>query len=67
MTFQIMPRSFSIDNLARDPKSTQAILGHSRLDMTANVYAPIAGIEGFAELLSSRWLRLGLSPTKTVQ
>lgn len=66
ITFQIMRRSFSTDNLARDPKSTQAIMGHAKLDMTANVYAQPQEAK-VAELLDNRWLRLGLSPTKSVQ
>lgn len=66
VTFQIMRRSFSTDNLARDPKSTQAIMGHAKLDMTVNVYAQSQESK-VAELLNSRWLRLGLSQTKAVQ
>lgn len=67
ITFQIMRRSFSTDNLARDPKATQAIMGHAKLDMTANVYAQSQESK-ITELLDSRWLRLGLGPTtKSVQ
>jgi len=62
VTFQIMRRSFSTDNLARDPKSTQAILGHAHLDMTANVYAQSQESK-ISELLNNRWQRLGLGAT----
>ena len=66
VTFQIMRRSFSTDNLARDPQSTQAIMGHARLDMTANIYAQSQESK-VLELLNSRWQRLGLGVTKSVQ
>lgn len=66
ITFQIMRRSFSTDNLARDPKSTQAIMGHAKLDMTANVYARSQESK-ITELLDSRWLRLGFGPMKSAQ
>lgn len=48
------------------PKSTQAVMSHARLDLTANVYAQSQESK-IAELLASRWLRQGLRPTKGVQ
>jgi integrase len=61
-----MRRSFSTSNLAGDPKSVQAILGHAKLDMTANVYAQ-AEQSKISKLLEDRWVRLGLGTTKRVQ
>ena len=66
VTFQIMRRSFSTDNLARDPKSVQAIMGHSKVDITATVYAQSQQAK-MAELLDERWTRMGLGATKGVQ
>jgi integrase len=66
ITFQIMRRSFSTSNLARDPKSVQAILGHAKLDMTVNTYAQ-ARHSAITELLDEHWKRLGLAATKGVQ
>lgn len=60
VTFQIMRRSFSTENLERDPKSVQAIMGHARLDVTANIYAQ-AQLKKMAKLLDDRWASLGLT------
>jgi integrase len=64
VTFQIMRRSFSTDNLARDPKSVQAIMGHSKPDMTANIYAQSQEHHMIA-LLNERWMRLGLAKVES--
>jgi integrase len=61
-----MRRSFSTINLARDPKATQAIMGHAKLDMTANVYAQSLESK-VIELLDRRWLTLGFGQIKSVQ
>jgi integrase len=66
ITFQIMRRSFSTHNLARDPKSVQAILGHSKPDISATIYAQ-SQEKQMAALLNERWLLLGLSSTGKVQ
>ena len=66
VTFQIMRRSFSTDNLAHDPKATQAIMGHAKLDVTANIYAQ-AQLSKITELLDQRWMKLGLGASKSVQ
>jgi len=44
----------------------QAIMGHSKVDITANVYAQSQQAK-MAELLDDRWTRLGLGATKGVQ
>ena len=66
LTFQIMRRTFSTHELKGDPKSTQAIMGHAKLDMTTNIYAQAQQSE-MAKLLDSRWQRLGLGVTTGVQ
>jgi integrase len=66
VTFQILRRSFSTENLARDPKSVQAIMGHSKPDITASVYAQ-SQLSKMTELLDERWKRLGLGATNGVQ
>jgi len=60
LTFQIMRRTFSTEELERDPKSVQAIMGHTKPDMTASIYAQSQEKQVTA-LLNERWMRLGLS------
>ena len=66
VNFQIMRRTFSTEELARDPKSVQAIMGHGTADMTANTYAQ-SQEKHMTALLNERWLRLGLGETRKVQ
>ena len=66
VTFQILRRSFSTENLASDPKSVQAIMGHAKPDMTANIYAQSVE-KKVRTLLSDQWTRLGLGGTDGVQ
>jgi integrase len=66
ITFQIMRRTFSTDELERDPKSVQYIMGHSKPDMTANIYAQ-SQQPHVTKLLNDRWTRLSLGATSGVQ
>jgi integrase len=65
VTFQIMRRTFSTEELQRDPKSVQYIQGHADLDTTANVYAQSQQSK-IVELLDERWKRLGFGLTNRV-
>jgi integrase len=66
VTFQIMRRTFSTEELERDPKSVQAIMGHAKPDMAANIYAQSQESK-MSALLDGRWHRLGLGVTRGVQ
>ena len=66
LTFQIMRRTFSTEELERDPKSVQDITGHTKPDMTANIYAQ-SQEKRVTALLDERWMRLGLGATGKVQ